>query len=244
MNVDLFDCRTKPEALAETYHRMKSDEQVDTTALGAIARNPNTPQEILKELAELALSNQRPRVLLCDLAANHNLPVEIALKIAESGGYCAVGALLDNPFTKSEVLERIVATWDEERFRREAAMHPNASYALVDSVLGDLGIAVSLLWREIPLTRARLNRLLFLHSDNNEELLRALAAHPQVAGRLLQRLVTDPRPKIREAAAYNPNLTSPQIEALSADPDFNVRNALHTNIARQLRERALLVLLE
>lgn len=96
-----------PSKITELYEKAKENQ--DRSALGKIANNPYTPENILYELFN-SWKGPFPAYdigILCSLEKNPNTPENLMLELVDEGpGWC----MLENPKISTSVLKKIVET--------------------------------------------------------------------------------------------------------------------------------------
>ncbi|MEW6491453.1 MAG: hypothetical protein AB1589_02720 [Cyanobacteriota bacterium] len=193
-----------------------------------VVKNPNTPVELLKQLA------RRNDCLICrEVAANPNTPVFLLAQLAHSEDSKVRQNIASNPNTPVSILERWVKD-NSESIRVAIATHPNTPVRLLEQLLCD---------RSPSVLQFAVVRYLAHHPD---KLSVVLNHYPKYSTPSLSRFVILLHPDVpinwltencnssawleRYAIAQHPNTPLDTLHTLAKDANRIVRAAARANL--------------
>ncbi len=238
-----------PELLARLAHR-------DDVTRAAVAANPNTPRDVLLELAgEFPTQFLANPVLPLLLLEDPNLPMTmdeptlakiIRYEQAPGAFIRAAGARNGKELQAGRAMHVQVAGeaepgWEQEiaPFILDVDFRYNTSDDLADMLrlpglapnwLLDLLVMQPSMYARVvrnPDTPAAHLERLAVYEDANVR--RAIIAHPHVPAELIQRLARDPTPRVRQAVAGSNQVDAELLDLLAGDRDLIVRRAVAKN---------------
>ena len=186
-----------PNTPVDILMRLAEDE--DGNVRYEVAYNPNTPAEALRRLADDEDSRVKREV-----ASNPKTPIEALRKLAGDENYNVRYEVARNSRTPAEALKYLAE--DEDKYlREEVAYHPNTPA----------------------------EALKYLAEDEDDDVSWGAIQNPNTPVDILRKLADDEDWLVRKGVARNPNTPFDILRKLAKDKDWNVRGFAE----RQLRER-------
>lgn len=212
-----------------------------------VARNTNTPADVLSKLSADSDEHARYRV-----AENPSTPADVLTKLSTDPDEHVRRTVADNPNTPADVLTRMstdpnsdVRSWvarnpntpasalakmstdSNEYVRDEVASHPNTPASVLARMSEDSVDSVR--------HRAARNRntpadvLTRMSTDSDEYVRRAVACNSSTPASVLARMSTDSDYDVRERVAGNPSTSVDVLAKMSTNSDRHVRYRVAKN---------------
>ena len=199
-----------------------------------LARNPNTPSDIL---TEWALNSQDPQALIY----NPSVPME-TLRIALSRfnlGRNDREDLASHPQAPPEILEKLGRS-KEPAVRRKVAENPSTPPKVLASLARDAFPTIRLLTASHPSTPAK--ALAWLAKDGNDAIGAAVRAHPDVPPEALDALARKPYSYDERCKAIDhPRTTEETLMSIALDdPIPGIRQAAWDRLPEHLQLMVIL----
>lgn len=207
----------------------------------AIARNPNTPVQLLEELAKqpylheaLSRNPNTPVRLLEEFAmhphlgasvcANHNVPSKLLRQLAnvpENVNLQMIANIANNRNTPVDLLLRFVVS--PNAFIREGlAGNSKAPASILEALVNDENVFVRIALAKNP--SVPISILERLANDPDDRVCKSLIENPNLPAQLLELFVDAADRKVRECVAQHPNTSIGSLMRLAADREYWVRN--------------------
>jgi hypothetical protein len=205
------------EISPELLHTLSREK--DENIRGAVAKNPNTPREVLT-----ALSGDSWDYVRSFVARNPNTPPEVLIALAGHKDEYVLRGVAENPNTPPEALAALAALSKpkDEYVRRGVARNPNTPPEALIALAKDTEYVRRGVARN-PNTPREALIALAKYFDENTRI--AVAENPNTPPEVLAALSGDADEYARTAVAGNPNTPREVLAALAKDKDKYVRNA-------------------
>ena len=235
------------EISPELLHTLSREK--DENIRGAVAKNPNTPREVLIALAKdteyvrrgVARNPNTPREVLTALsrdkdegvryvvAKNPSTPPEVLIALAGHKDEYVLRGVAENPNTPPEALAAlaVLARDKDEYVRRAVAQNPNTPREVLTALARDKDEYVRTAVAKNPNTPREV--LTALSGDSWEYVRRGVARNPNTPPEALIALAKYFDENTRIAVAENPNTPREVLAALSGDADEYARTAVAKN---------------
>jgi hypothetical protein len=190
---------TPVNILEELIHHPPQLDEDDSSCdelFACIARNRNTPVELLIELY-----NYQSDYIKIGLAENPNTPVDFLHQFAIYRNPAVYRALLHNPNTSTSTLEILAEESQFDDIKIAVRNHPNMSRTvtqIADFIEGKPGVAVDVLEK-------------LVHSKNTGTKI-LVAEHPRTSFSAFMKLIKDNDKNVRMSAVNNPLLPESVLE--------------------------------
>jgi hypothetical protein len=199
-----------------THHRIK------------VAKNPDTPLEILLQLAKDEDPSIRARV-----AENPNTPPEILARLAEDEDASIRIAVAKHPNTPPEILAQLAKDLQWENVRRRVAKHPNTPPEVLAQLAKDEDRTVRVHVAENPKTPPKI--LIQLSKDKWGLVRRRVALNPNTPLETLFQLAKDEDVGVRARVAENPNTPLEILILLSRDRERSKHHSSGQNTKKKTK---------
>jgi hypothetical protein len=174
-----------------------------------VAVNPSTPPEALAQLAQDESGHVR-----YDVARNPSTPAEVLTKLAQDEGELTVDAVAENPSAPPEILAQLAqGKWFT---RSVVASNPGTPTEILAQLAQDESASVRDSVAKNP--SAPLEILAQLAQDESVSVMYGVAKNPNTPLEILSKLAQSENVLVRKGVAKNPN-TSPEILAQLAQDD-------------------------
>ena len=188
-----------------------------------VARNPNTPPEILDKLA-----CDKDGLVRRAVASNPNtLPDKLELLANDNSVYLLRKSVAENPSTPDKVLESFAKDSNVD-IRRCVANNLGAPLKVLELLAKDSNDMIRRCVARNPNTTSDILKL--LATDSRTEIRKIVARNRNTPVTILKLLIEDSNDDIRASVALNNNLPVGMLELLAKDSNDNIR----TSVARNL----------
>ncbi len=185
-----------------------------------VAQNPNTPSNILERLAGDENVNIRTEV-----ARHPNTPSRILQELATDKYYEMSEAIAGNPGTPVRILEKL-ARDDRAEVRSAVAGNPRTPVKILEKLSRDKSSWIRSMVAGNPNIPKKI--LFFLVKDEEPSIRSAIARNSRTPGIVLTMLAED-GVEVRLSVALNPNTPVSALEHLAHDKTFEVRLSVAVN---------------
>lgn len=187
----------------------------DAIALHALARNPSSPIDVLRDLYERGSSFYR------SLAANPSTPIEILDFLSQEKGGDIRSALLGNPSTSANTLQSLAEVSRDLRSKTFIAKNPSTPPSTLEAYAnGDSASLKKAVSSNVNVPDALAESL---SKDSCPIIRGAIARNPSISLELLTLLASDSEPWVRSCVACNRNADIDTLRSLAMDPSSPVR---------------------
>ncbi|MBE9032613.1 hypothetical protein IQ266_23010 [filamentous cyanobacterium LEGE 11480] len=187
-----------PNTSIATCLKLDAEFPNDPALFVRAASNPNTPPELLQ-----VLFRKYRHVVVSAISQNPHTPTPILEGLGQSDNLVMQGYLIHNPSSPTSVIERLAATHNP-KWQTAITAHPNVSPLardIINFMNGGTKPAIAILER--------------LAQDTRKPLRCLVATFPQTPSSILAILAQDTDKEVFLKVAQHPNLTAPQLEALT-----------------------------
>ncbi len=210
--------------------------------LNALAKNPNTPSEILESIVKTnfpQIPKSEMGLILCGIASNLNTPIDILAELANSNNKFIKSHIAENPNTPISILQKL-ANDDSEDVRVGVLWSKHLTPELAMQFIDDpsSGIREELASIEDNrLSVETIHKILeSLYDDPIRSVRSFVAANSKCPAEILHKLASDAHYSVRLYVAYNKNTADDDLISLSADSN----SAVVKHAKMQLQERGIM----
>jgi hypothetical protein len=186
-----------------------------------LAKNPSTPAASLVELA------RRDWYLASLVAQNINAPVALLVELSTHEFIDVRKAVAHSTSIKEKALLKMLKAEKEPAVSHEIVQNPSLSPKSLYEISRRNRTYHESIVKNPSASPETLRHI--ASQDPSEEVLAAIARHPQISSRLLEELSQSSSVLLRKNAAKNPTAPPALQERLARDPDFEVRWGLAEN---------------
>ena len=188
-----------------------------------VARNPNTPREVLT-----ALSGDANEYVRSFVAGNPNTPPEVLAALSKDKAQNIPNIIAKNPSTPPEVLIALAGHKDEYVLRG-VAENPNTPPEALIALAALAGDTEYVRLKVAANPNTPREALIALAGDTDGYVRAAVAGNPNTPREVLTALSGDKDETVRYVVAQNPNTPREVLTALSGDANEYARTAVAEN---------------